>query len=105
MQKSDDDGGGTDFLEAPEPLDEYDIPEMDNRLAVHFFSLTTLYYVCFPGFSVLGTYYGHAHLWGYYFFAYHLLNIISGNLILQGTIKAVSGSSKFQRLSEDFPPP
>ncbi|XP_013381715.1 inositol 1,4,5-trisphosphate receptor type 3 isoform X4 [Lingula anatina] len=55
-----------------------------SKLDVKFFSLATFYYVIFVGMSVAGTFF-HG-----YFFAFHLLNIVNNNQILQGVIKAVT---------------
>ena len=92
--------------EESEDVDEYCIPEKDDKLEIHLISLTTLYYICFAILSVLGTIYGYTQLWGYYLFAYHFLNIISGNQLLQRVIRAISGTRKLQcrtRRADRFP--
>ncbi|XP_070173522.1 inositol 1,4,5-trisphosphate-gated calcium channel ITPR3-like [Littorina saxatilis] len=55
-----------------------------SRLHVSFFSMSTLYYMVFFAFSILGTaFYG-------YFFSFHLLHMIVLNIMLQRVIQAVT---------------
>ncbi|XP_076454279.1 inositol 1,4,5-trisphosphate-gated calcium channel ITPR3-like isoform X3 [Babylonia areolata] len=65
----DDDGGGE---------------KRDSHLEVHFFSMSTFYYLLFLAFSILGTaFYG-------YFFPFHLLHMALMNQLLQRVILAVT---------------
>ncbi|CAH1798712.1 unnamed protein product [Owenia fusiformis] len=59
-----------------------------SKLDVHFFSFKTLYYLMFLGLSVAGT------VFQGYFFAFHLLNIVTTNQLLKGVIQAVTQNGK-----------
>ncbi|XP_041375499.1 inositol 1,4,5-trisphosphate receptor type 3-like [Gigantopelta aegis] len=59
-----------------------------SKLDAKFFSFTTFYYMLFLALSVCGTF------WSGYFFAFHLLNIVNGNQLLGGVIKAVTQNGK-----------
>ncbi|CAH1800294.1 unnamed protein product [Owenia fusiformis] len=62
------------------------VPE--SKLATALFSFATIYYMVFLASSLAGTFF-----WGY-FFAFHLLNIVNNNQLLQGVINAVTQNGR-----------
>uniref|UniRef100_A0A1I8HB99 RYDR_ITPR domain-containing protein n=1 Tax=Macrostomum lignano TaxID=282301 RepID=A0A1I8HB99_9PLAT len=67
--------------------DEEEFSDTDSdgdKLSVSLFSIPTLYYIIFFFSALAGTFYRP------YFFAFHLLNIVNNNQLLQGVIQAVT---------------
>uniref|UniRef100_A0A1I8GWB2 Anoctamin n=1 Tax=Macrostomum lignano TaxID=282301 RepID=A0A1I8GWB2_9PLAT len=65
-------------------LDDLQEQQGQDKLSVRLFSIQTLYYLVFLGCAFAGTFYSP------YFFAFHLLNIVNNNQMLQGVIQAVT---------------
>ncbi|XP_060552412.1 inositol 1,4,5-trisphosphate receptor type 2-like [Ruditapes philippinarum] len=71
-----------------EDLDEDKTKEHVAKMDATLLSFTTFYYISFFALSIGGT------MFHGYFFAYHLLNIVNGNQLLSGVIKAVTQNGR-----------
>uniref|UniRef100_A0A1I8I1W9 Ion_trans domain-containing protein n=1 Tax=Macrostomum lignano TaxID=282301 RepID=A0A1I8I1W9_9PLAT len=78
---------GSDEMRQKKTEDEEEFSDTDSdgdKLSVSLFSIPTLYYIIFFFSALAGTFYRP------YFFAFHLLNIVNNNQLLQGVIQAVT---------------